>query len=71
MVGAEARPLLALPRLPMATAAFSNQWFADQDSVKKKPSSVPLKRPTWPPLQSSYNRRQWQMDLDQPIDLSS
>ena len=55
----------------MATTEFSKQWFANQGSVKKNPASVPLKRPVWPPMPSALSRRQWQSELDQPIELSS
>tara|TARA_B100001939_G_scaffold174658_1_gene150342 strand:+ start:187 stop:360 length:174 start_codon:yes stop_codon:yes gene_type:complete len=57
--------------MPMATTEFSKQWFANQGSVKKNPASVPLKRPVWPPMPSALSRRQWQSELDQPIELSS
>ena len=70
MVGPEAGRFLALPRLPMATAAFTSKVLAGAESVKPKPAA-PLKRPVWPPAPSVLNRRQWESEFDAPIELSS
>ena len=55
----------------MATGAFTSKFFAGKESMKQKNSATPLKRPIWPPVPAALNLRQWEPDVDQPIELSS